>query len=129
MGRFGTICAAVALLAAPASADEILGSYYTSIGPNDFFNSRGVRLTDACAILQQDRANFHRFGIRDDGDQSDPYFRTPNARSVIGRNCRVYGGSEYVAVALHEGRRKYVYVEIHGVGGRPTHVMFAEGAG
>jgi hypothetical protein len=122
---------AAALLAAPAAwADGVLGHYFATIGPQDFHNSSGARLTDPCAILQQDRANVHRFGIAQDGDQRDPWFGDRAARTVIGSNCRLlHPSSAYVADFLRQGRTRYVYVQVHGRNGRPTYVMFGEGAG
>ncbi|MEL6587406.1 MAG: hypothetical protein AAFY65_00665 [Pseudomonadota bacterium] len=112
-----------------AWADQVLGSYYAYIGADDFYNSRGTRLTDPCAILQQDRANYHRFGIWHDGDQSDPFFDNRAARTVISQDCRAFPSSGYVADSLRRGEIKYVYVQVHGRAGRVTYVMFGEGAG
>lgn len=131
--RHGIRAAAIATLtclASPVVAQDFLGSYFTTIGPEDFYNSRGVWLSDACAVLQQDRANFHRFGIRHQGDQPDPFFTSTEARGVIGRDCRLqHQGQAYVARALRDGVVKYVMVQVYGYGGRPAFVTFQEGAG
>lgn len=77
---------AAALLVAGAqtlAAQETVASYYAALGPQDFQNSRGDRLTDFGAVLQQDRANYHRFGQRDRYDEGDPVFGNPEARSRI----------------------------------------------
>jgi hypothetical protein len=44
-----------------ARAQSLIGECYDLIGPADFYDSSGVPLDDFGAILQQDRANFHRF--------------------------------------------------------------------
>lgn len=69
--------------ASMAAAQTQLAAYYAEIGPEDMRNSRGVRLRDTGAILQQDRANFHRFGIRHSGDESDPFFGNRGMRAQI----------------------------------------------
>ena len=43
----------------------------------------GFELTDAGSILRQDRANYHKFGYRDRGDQGDRTFGSANARALI----------------------------------------------
>lgn len=71
----GMILGAMLLGHAPAVAQgPVLESYVAFLGPNDHFNSRGARLTEPWQIIRQDRANFHRFGIRDRGDQADRFF-------------------------------------------------------
>jgi len=85
------------LLVAPvARAQTMIAEYYTLIGPADFSNSSGVRLGDFGAILQQDRANFHRFGRRDDLDEWDPIFGDPAQRARIPQLWQIAPGSEYI---------------------------------
>jgi len=48
--------------------------YGTKIGPNDFYSSKGAKLGSLPAILQQDRANYHKFKKRDAQDQYDDFF-------------------------------------------------------
>lgn len=76
---------AVALVAGTgsASAQSIVDAYYAELSTQDMFNSSGVRLGSLGAILQQDRANVHRFGRRDAGDEIDPYFGNPDLRAQI----------------------------------------------
>jgi hypothetical protein len=71
------------LLAGTVSAQILMGSYYAEIGPEDRRNSSGTALTEAGGILQQDRANVHRFGIRHAGDQMDRVFDTPDLRTTL----------------------------------------------
>jgi hypothetical protein len=79
----GLVLAASAL--APASAAELIGSYNAFLGRADHYNSNGERLTTAAAVIRQDRANFHKFGIQDDGDENDNYFDNVNNRAVLER--------------------------------------------
>ncbi|MFW5655407.1 MAG: hypothetical protein ACOCYW_07140 [Roseicyclus sp.] len=113
----------------PAFAQQLIGEYYTSLTPTDFFNSRGARLTDFGAILQQDRANYHRFGRADDLDQWDPIFADPNLRALIPRIWRSGPGSEYVPGWVLSGKVRYVFVQIFGQNGVPSFIVVHEGAG
>ena len=120
---------AVAAMVKPVSAQQLLGEYFTTIGHEDMRNSRGVPLGSFCAIVQQDRANFHRFGIRHQGDQADPFFGNREARAWLGANCFVVQGQEYVADRVLSGNIKYVWVRVFGQGGRLSYVTVGEGAG
>lgn len=58
-------------------------TYFTLIGPEDLYNSSGVRLTDAVQIVRQDRANVHRYGIRHEGDEMDSFFSSLENRNKL----------------------------------------------
>ena len=57
-----------------AQAQQLIGSYVALLSEADHFNSSGQRLSSAAAIIRQDRANFHRFGIKDPQDEGDAFF-------------------------------------------------------
>lgn len=120
---------AVGLFAVPAGAQQFMGEYYTSIYAEDMRNSRGQPLGDFCAIVQQDRANYHRFGIRHDGDQGDPFFGSREMRARIPGSCRIVQGSEYVPGWVLSGKPRHIWVRIFGVNGVPTELWISEGAG
>lgn len=62
-------------VAADTHAQGPLLEVYTAfLGPDDHFNSKGARLTQPWQVIRQDRANFHKFGIRDRGDEGDRFF-------------------------------------------------------
>lgn len=82
-------------LAGPVAAQE-LGSYVAYIGPQDLYNSNGARLAEPWQVLRQDRANYHRFGIRDRTDQGDPWFADGDSRADLERMLRQEG-------AIHAG--------------------------
>ena len=65
-----------------------LGSYTARLGGNDHYSSRGAALYRAADVLQQDRANYHRFGLRDPEDTGDGYFTTRSHRARMGRMLR-----------------------------------------
>src|SRR3984885_5074198 len=68
-----------------AQAQQLIGSYVALLSEADHFNSNGQRLTSAAAIIRQDRANFHRFGIRDPEDQDDTFFADEGNRAALER--------------------------------------------
>ncbi|MGA9322164.1 MAG: hypothetical protein WBW06_14020 [Xanthobacteraceae bacterium] len=68
---------------AQAQAQQLIGSYVALLSERDHFNSNGQRLESAAAIIRQDRANFHRFGIRDPEDQDDPFFGDEANRAAL----------------------------------------------
>ena len=133
MKRIAMIAAA-SLLSAPANAD-ILGSYYMSVHQQDVFNSSGARLTDLGAILQQDRANFHRFGRPGPSDESDRFFGDANLRAQIPalfaanpQNRTMF--NQYTHQPGRENFADYI-VFICGSGGRITSIAldYADGDG
>lgn len=75
--------AAVAAAPAAAKQDQMLERYCAQLSARDHFNSNGQRLTTAAAIIRQDRANYHKFGKRDPGDQSDSFFRVAANRARL----------------------------------------------
>jgi hypothetical protein len=77
--------AALLALAAPVSAAELIESYQARLSSADHFNSSGERLTATAAIIRQDRANFHKFGIRDAEDESDRFFADQGNRALMER--------------------------------------------
>jgi hypothetical protein len=125
------LIAALFLFAAapPARAQQLIGEYMALLSPTDFYNSNGVRLGDFGQVLQQDRANFHRFGRRDDFDQWDPVFGDAGQRARIPQIWRIAPGSEYIPGAVLAGSTRYVHVQIYGSGGVPSFIVVREGAG
>ncbi|HXW41034.1 MAG TPA: hypothetical protein VEK75_07515, partial [Xanthobacteraceae bacterium] len=75
--------AAAASMPTRAQAQQLIGSYVALLSERDHFNSNGQRLDSAAAIIRQDRANFHRFGIRDPEDQDDPFFGDERNRAAL----------------------------------------------
>lgn len=113
--RTFTIAAAFAavlttvLAGASVAQDQPIGGYLTLLGAEDLTNSSGVRLTSAAAIIAQDRANFHRFGIRHQDDQSDPWFHSRGHRAAIPSLVQV---DAYTAdIIVRQGA--LVYIEVY----------------
>jgi len=68
---------------AGALADTLRESYTAVLSERDHFNSNGDRLDNAAAIIRQDRANFHKLGKRDPGDESDKFFASAENRDIL----------------------------------------------
>lgn len=106
-------------LTLPAAADEFLGSYNAVLSARDHYNSSGARLNSAAAVLAQDRANYHRFGRADRGDEWDGFFTTQGRRQMIEGMLNRAGVSSYVRNAIVNSEVA-VTVEIYsGVGNGP----------
>jgi hypothetical protein len=120
MIRFWVVCFFLSMPLSAGAQEYVVGGYGAFIGPEDLFNSKGVRLTDAASILRQDRANVHRFGIVHEGDERDPWFSQPQARAAMASMLRA-GGGIYPDFARFIVRGNiWVYVTIYAVDGNFT---------
>ena len=66
--------------------DDFMFSYFTWLSPRDTYNSRGAPLNDVCAIVQQDRANVHKFG-NPDRHTPDSFLTSTERRAMIAEKC------------------------------------------
>ncbi len=98
----------------PSHAQSLVESYIAVLSERDHFNSNGQRLTSAAAIIRQDRANFHRFGMRDRGDEGDRYFASAGNRETLERMLergraapgvisRIVNGTVTIRVDIYRG--------------------------
>jgi hypothetical protein len=124
MLRSAIIASIFSTLAIPASA-QVMDSYYATIAEADRHNSSGARLSSPSAVLQQDRANFHRFGIRQAGDQSDMFFANRDLRAQIpelyARGQRDDWTDGVLSGAFGPGEA-YILVFVCGPRSQPTHI-------
>ena len=109
------LAAALCALASPALAQSVIDEYMAYIGPDDLYNSDGDRLTQPWQIIRQDRANYHRFGIRDPDDEGDSFFASANNRARMERMLRNGEISASAGRAVVRGD-VYVYVQVWGEG-------------
>lgn len=63
---------------------QIIVTYDADFSDHDHFSSRGVRLTTAASVLQQDRANVHKFGKSTPFDVRDGFFTSLARRQLLG---------------------------------------------
>ncbi len=82
------LSAALFSFASAARADELLDEYNAYIGQDDLYNSNNERLSQPWQIIRQDRANFHKFGISQPGDESDGFFDSVSNRARAERMIR-----------------------------------------
>ncbi|MEI9885365.1 MAG: hypothetical protein WDN08_02505 [Rhizomicrobium sp.] len=112
-----------AAVATPAAAADLIGSYNAFLGRADHYNSNGERLASAAAIIRQDRANFHKFGVRDAADESDDYFASVDNRAVLERMLndghsdagvlgRIVDANVLIHVDIYRSRRHGDYVVV-----------------
>jgi hypothetical protein len=111
------------------NADTLRESYVAVLSERDHLNSSGERLTSAAAIIRQDRANFHKLGKRDPGDESDRFFADANNRELLEQLLNrgtsrpaalraIINGTPTVTVSIYrnDAGRDYVNVVVNGAG-------------
>lgn len=98
-----------------------MASYVAFIGEDDLYNSSGTRLTQPWAILRQDRANFHKFGVSQSGDTSDSIFGNAANREAMERLLRNGSISADARARITQGGAS-VRVQVFGQGGKPQRV-------
>lgn len=95
-----------------------LANYTAFIGVRDLFNSNGVRLASVGAVLQQDRANFHKSGLADGSggfsDSQDGYF-TSLARRTALSTAPYYVDCNMTPAQERAFKRSIVNGEVQGV--------------
>jgi len=107
----------MSLSSLPAVAQDIVGSYVAYIGRDDVYNSSGTRLNQPWQILRQDRANFHRFGISQRGDEWDSFFGSIDNRAIMERMVMNGSIDRAAAQGIVRGGAT-VFVRIYGRGSR-----------
>lgn len=85
---------------------SIVVEYTTKLSKTDHYNSKGKFLNDAPAIIQQDRANYHKFHKRDPEDEGDSYFTTLEKRFEITRYLHSVGMSKHDSQRIINGSPK-----------------------
>lgn len=91
------------LFPAALSADILLEDYAAVLSNQDHLNSKGERLTEAAAIIRQDRANYHKFGRRDEGDENDEFFADAGNRAELEKLIKLGTSEEEALAAIVKG--------------------------
>jgi len=73
---------------ATGSDSEHIATYYARLAEVDHYNSSGIRIRSAAAIIRQDRYNFHIRHIRQSDDTWDPFFKKRRNRDALERMLR-----------------------------------------
>ncbi len=113
--RAAVVAAALLMTAGPAAAQNVIGSYQAFIGTADLYNSKGVALSAPWQVIRQDRANVHRFGIQQTGDQWDGWFGSADNRAALERWV-MNGAMSAAARARIMSGGATIFVEILGQG-------------
>lgn len=98
---------------------SVIGVYQAFLGTGDHYNSSGQRLTQPWQIIRQDRANYHRFGRGDKGDDWDSFFDSASNRARMESMLRKGHISPAAARAIVD-RNVWITVEILGYGNKGT---------
>ncbi|SMR70978.1 hypothetical protein SAMN04488030_0598 [Aliiroseovarius halocynthiae] len=119
--------AALTLVMAMASqvavAQEQLGSFTVFIGKSDLTNDKGAALSEPWKVLRRDRANYHRFGVSQPGDQWDPYFGSSQSRKSLQKLVARGGVDSKAAQRLKNGGS--ILVRVFGQGGKPSAIKIS----
>lgn len=111
----------VSCAALPVAAQSLIAEYSAFVGSQDLSNSSGARLTQPWQVIRQDRANVHRFGITQPGDDWDPVFGDFNARGQLeGLLSRGFISGEASDAILRGNVR--IRVRVFGQGTAPERV-------
>ena len=108
--------AAQSVIQSAPRGDVLIEEYIAEIGPRDLLNSNGARLSEPWQGLRQDRANYHRFRVRDPLDEGDSFFHDANNRAAFESILRSGSISRQAARDVMRGGA-VVLVEIYGRGG------------
>jgi len=109
------------LSALPAAAQTLIAEYSAFVGSRDLTNSNGARLTQPWQVIRQDRANVHRFGVSQPGDDIDPIFGDLQARGQLERLLQNGFISGEAADAILRGNVR-LRVRVFGTGRVPQRV-------
>ncbi|MBW7921580.1 MAG: hypothetical protein H3C51_05700 [Rubellimicrobium sp.] len=117
MRRLLTAVLAVTVMlgAGMAAAQQVVGGYAAWIGVDDLYNSSGQRLSEPWQVIRQDRANYHRFRIRQAGDEGDPWFGDANNRAALESLVRRGHIERSAANAILRGN-VMIHVTVYGSG-------------
>ncbi|URK87628.1 hypothetical protein LP421_06780 [Rhizobium sp. RCAM05350] len=96
-----------------ARADRLVEEYNAYIGEEDLYNSNGEALTEPWQVIRQDRANYHRYGVSQPGDEGDGFFASAKNREKAERMIE-YGTIENRAAPAAAGRFRHQCTDFPG---------------
>ena len=106
-----TTVMAFCLSAGIAQAGRLVEEYTAYIGDEDPYNSNGEALTEPWQVIRQDRANYHRYGVSQPGDEGDGFFASAKNREKAERMAE-YGTIETRAAHALLGDGSVINVQI-----------------
>ncbi|MCB1481759.1 MAG: hypothetical protein KDJ55_07285 [Rhodobiaceae bacterium] len=135
------IAIVLAFLINPAPAgDNPLDGYVARLSVDDHYNSNGVRLDNVAAIIRQDRANYHKFGVRDPEDEPDGFFSNVHNRALLEDMLRggntpgwvydaIVNDTPLIQVTVYEGYVEVAILDENTGGGGAPPAMGGGGTG
>lgn len=114
-------CASFFILTGQSHSQQLIESYGAYIGEDDLYNSKGARLTQAWQIIRQDRANFHRFGRIQPGDEGDSFFGEIENRTALETMLRRGSMSMETAQKIGSGYVQ-IFVDLYGSQNRIAYI-------
>ncbi len=117
------VAASAFTVSSVATAEQLLVSYDAHLSTRDHFSSKGVPLYNVAAILRQDRANYHKFGKRDAGDDWDRFFASKSNRAKMERlvrrgaiprylRNRIINNTPHVTVKIYSRSRSRTRIQV-----------------
>ena len=113
----------MALASQTAVAQEQIGAFTVFIGKSDLTDEKGAALSEPWKVLRRDRANYHRFGVSQSGDQWDPYFGSSQSRKSL--QVLVARGNVDPKAAKRLRSGGIILVHVFGQGGTPTAIKIS----
>ncbi|SPF77042.1 hypothetical protein ALP8811_02063 [Aliiroseovarius pelagivivens] len=113
----------VAFASQSAVAQEQVGSFTVFVGKSDLTNANGKALVEPWKVLSRDRANYHRFGVSQPGDEWDPFFGTNKSRKGI--QALVARGNVGPKAAKRLRNGGTILIRVFGQGGKPTAIKIS----
>lgn len=68
---------------ASVQAEELVVEYQARLSAFDHYSSSDQKLGSVAAIIRQDRANYHKYKVRDEDDQGESFFSSPGNRELL----------------------------------------------
>lgn len=113
----------LALCGGTVFGDDLICSYTARLSPRDHRASDGVLLRDVASVIRQDRANFHRFRLRDPEDEHDDFFSSMRNRTELEKLVQrgrvsaaaareIVSGNPLVSVEVFRSNAGYQYVVV-----------------
>lgn len=101
-----------------AVAQDQIGTFTVFIGKSDLTNAKGAALDAPWKVLRRDRANYHRYGVSQPGDEWDPYFGSSQSRKTL--QGLVASGNIGPKAAKRLKSGGIILIRVFGQGGKPT---------
>lgn len=121
--KTAAVALGLALASQAAVAQEPIGSFTVFVSKSDLVNDNGAVLAEPWKVLRRDRANYHRFGVSQPGDQWDPYFGSSQSRKSL--QTLIARGSVGSKAAKRLKNGGIILVSVFGQGNTPSAIKIS----